>query len=116
MCHVSCIAGKFCTADPQGSPESWGWDVTHLVPGLSHGPDTGPGTQWAPWNHPLKGFNSHEDLLCAESLGGSKKSEEYHGPQDPHGLLMMTSMTGLAAATGWLGTLSHIWQAPDSVL
>ena len=48
-------------------------------------------------------------------LRGSKKSEEYHGPQDPHGLLMMTSMTVLAAATGWLGTLSCICQAPDSV-
>ena len=40
MCATSLIAGKFCTADPQGSPESWGWDVTHLAPGLSHGPDT----------------------------------------------------------------------------
>ena len=48
-------------------------------------------------------------------LRGSKKSEEYHGPQDPHGLLMMTSMTVLAAATGWLGTLSCICQALDSV-
>ena len=101
---------------PQGSPKSWSWDVNPLAPGLSHGPDTGPGTQWAPWNHLLKGFNSHEVLLCAESFGGSKKPEEYHHPQDPHGLLMMTSMTLLAATTGHPGTLSHICQALDSVL
>lgn len=34
-----------------------------------------PGTGWARWNHLLKGFNSREHRLCAESLEGSEKPD-----------------------------------------